>query len=313
VTGKTLVLALHPALDVEWLLDEVRPLEKNEVRSERRWPGGKGVNVARWLRWLGGDPTLFIPLGGLTGQELHAGLRREKIRTIVFPLREASRINVIVTPDRGPQLRLNQLWPRFSTAEQRGVVAAAKRQISRAPLTILSGALPRTLPRDTYARLVRHGHLHGRRLILDCDGEPFARALAEHPFLVKPNQFELGQWLGRPLRSETAVISAAFKLAEATGGWVLVSRDAAGALLVNAGVRLALTARAPKVEVRNTVGAGDAMLAAVAHQIALSAKPEAWLSHGVAAGTAATQAAPGQLPPRRMIREFLPACLPQLM
>jgi 1-phosphofructokinase family hexose kinase len=307
VTRKTLVLALHPALDVEWLLDEVRPWEKNEVHSERRWPGGKGVNVARWLRWLGGDPTLFIPLGGLTGQELLAGLRGEKLRSIVFPLREPSRINVIVTPKRGPQLRLNQLWPRFSAMEQRSVVATAKTHVARAPLTLLSGALPRTLPRDTYARLVRHARVNGRRVILDCDGEPFARALPERPFLVKPNQFELGQWHGRPLRTEAAVRRAALNLSGITSGWVLVSRGGDGALLVKAEPRVVLSARAPKVALRNTVGAGDAMLAAVAHQITIGAAPEEWLHHGVATGTAATQIAPGKLPSRQLVHQFLGA------
>src|SRR6266511_279269 len=82
---RPLVLALNPSVDVEWRVAQVRWEEKNEILSERRWPGGKGVNVARWLKHLGARPQLLIPLGGQTGRELAAGLHRARISTCVLP------------------------------------------------------------------------------------------------------------------------------------------------------------------------------------------------------------------------------------
>jgi fructose-1-phosphate kinase PfkB-like protein len=123
-----------------------------------------------------------------------------------------------------------------------------------------------------------------------------------HPFLVKPNEFELAQWRGKALHSESSVLRAAQALCDATGGWVLVSRGPKGALL--AGQDKTIVCRAPAVRVRNTIGAGDALVAAVARQIQRESPPEEWLIHGVAAGTAATQFPAGDWPSAHQIRQY---------
>ena len=115
--------------------------------------------------------------------------------------------------------------------------------------------------------------------------------IAAKPFLTKPNEFELEQWSRKPLRTESAVVRAARALADATQGWVLVSRGPKGALLAGHGISLAC--RAPVVRVRNTIGAGDALVAAVAAHI--DKAPEEWLRWGVATGTAATECTAGEL------------------
>lgn len=112
-----LVISLNPSVDAEWRVHSVHPEEKTELLDERRWPGGKGVNVARWLKWLGLMPRLFLPLGGPTGRELAIGLRSEKIAFTSYKLRQATRVNVVVTPERGPQFRFNPTWPRVNRAE----------------------------------------------------------------------------------------------------------------------------------------------------------------------------------------------------
>lgn len=93
----TLVLALNPSIDTEWHVEDLRWEEKNNVHSERRWAGGKGINVARWLKYLGGQPQLFLPLGGKTGEELAGYLREEKIPARIIRLREPTRVKVIIT------------------------------------------------------------------------------------------------------------------------------------------------------------------------------------------------------------------------
>src|SRR6187401_3639757 len=111
----SLILALNPSIDAEWRLDDVLWEEKNNVQSERRWAGGKGINVARWLKFLGGKPQLLLPLGGNTGQELAGYLHAEKIPTKVVDLREPTRVNVIVTTSTSRQMRFNPLGPTIST------------------------------------------------------------------------------------------------------------------------------------------------------------------------------------------------------
>lgn len=297
-SGAPLIVALNPAIDAEWVVDEVRASEKTEVESERRWPGGKGINVARWWRWLGGRPWLFVPVGGTTGRELLAGVRREGLRVVPFPLLEPTRVNVIVSPRRGPQLRLNPLWPRFSKVEARRLKQAFRSELHPGRWIILSGALPKSLSVDTYAQLIRMTRRERCRTVLDCDGEAFRLGVLEGPMLVKPNEFELAQWAGRKLATPAAEAAAATRISRQTGGWVLVSLAKRGGLLVNAAEKFVRWEKAVDVTVRNTVGAGDALLAAVCRAMIDGVPPEAWLRHGLRAGGLAVSVSPGCLPAR---------------
>jgi 1-phosphofructokinase family hexose kinase len=291
-----LVLALNPSIDAEWRVADVLWEEKNNVLSERRWAGGKGINVARWLKYLGGKPQLLLPLGGSSGTEIAGYLRQEKISTRVLSLREATRVNVIVTTSGGRQVRFNPLGPKFSAREWRDFLRAFQTELKRTKLLVLSGSLPRGLAPNVYSKLIRLAHRAGVRTLLDCDGAPFKAAVFARPFLVKPNEHELGLWWERPLRSEAQIVTAARALSEETQGWVLVSRGGQRSLLVNVAEEFQLFAAPKKVKPRNTVGAGDSLLAAVARQIQLGRPPTEWLRQGLIIGTQATQLPAGELP-----------------
>jgi 6-phosphofructokinase 2 len=293
-----LVLALNPSVDVEWRVAKIRREEKNEVLSERRWPGGKGVNVARWLKHLGARPRLLIPLGGPTGKEISTGLASEGIDARVHPLRAATRANVIVTGETGGQLRFNPSGPTLSPADWQEILRLTKRELTRSSLLVLSGSLPRGVRPEAYAEILCLAREAGVKTLLDCDGPPFAAAVTVQPFLVKPNHHELAEWYNRPVRSLEGLRKAAHQLSKVTRGWVLVSRGEAGAFLVNSADGFDLHLGAPEVKPLNTVGAGDALVAAVAREIERRSPPEEWLRRGVAAGTAATTQFAGHLPDR---------------
>jgi len=292
----TLILALNPSIDAEWRVADVLWEEKNNVQSERRWAGGKGINVARWLKYLGGQPQLLLPLGGPSGAELAGYLRREKISTRIVPLREATRVNVIVSTDSGRQMRFNPLGPKVSVREWRDFLRGFQAGLKRTDLLVLSGSLPRGLAITVYSKLIRLAHRSGVQTLLDCDGAPFKAAVSARPFLVKPNEHELALWWERGLRSEAEIVKAARALSEETHGWVLVSRGGDRSLLVNVAENFQHFAAPKKVNPRNTVGAGDSLLAAVARQILLGAPPAEWLRQGLAVGTRATQLRAGELP-----------------
>jgi len=300
----TLVLALNPSIDAEWRVNQVRWEEKNVVRAERRWAGGKGVNVARWLRFLRGDAELLLPLGGATGTELARCLRGEKLSATIVPLHQPSRVNVIVTTADGRQLRFNPPGPELSRVEWLAVLRKVCRLLARVSYVVISGSLPRGVGAGAYAEIIRLAHRAGMKAILDCDGDAFRAAVRARPFLVKPNEHELAQWQGRPLRSEASVIRAAMALSIQTRGWVMVSRGADGAVLVNARLGLEFSARPPRIKPVNTVGAGDAMVAGIAREVGRGAPPQEWLRRGVATGTAAAQCAAGELPPAALINRF---------
>jgi 1-phosphofructokinase family hexose kinase len=291
-----LIVALNPSIDVEWRVKDVAWEEKNQVLMERRWAGGKGVNVARWLKYLGCRSRLFLPLGGPNGAELQGELVAKKFSHITVSVSGWTRANVIVTTEAGRQMRFNPLGPKLQAAEWTQIFARCSDELALASCVILSGSLPREAPANVYARLVRSARTARSKALLDCDGPAFAAAVKAKPFLVKPNEHELSQWAGREFRSEPELISAASELSTVTGGWVLISRGAAGAVLLNKTVNAGFTVRVPQVRPLNTVGAGDAMVAAVGKQLVAGAPPEEWLRWGAATATAVTQEIAGRLP-----------------
>jgi len=266
------------------------------VTAERRWPGGKGVNVARWLKHLGAPARLLLPLGGETGRELAGRLRTEGLPARVVRVSQATRVNVIVTPESGPQFRFNPVWQQISSTDWATVLDAIRQALRNASCVVLSGSLPAGAPLDAYARIIRLAARAGVRCILDCDGPALAAAVRAKPFLVKPNEHELARWYAVEPSSDADIRRAARAMASVTRGWVLVSRAERGAWLVHEQERMALECVAPRVRVRNTVGAGDALLAGVVERILGGAAPSEWLRWGVACGSAAAGCMGGALP-----------------
>ncbi|MDB6065781.1 MAG: tagatose-6-phosphate kinase [Pedosphaera sp.] len=300
-----LVLAMNPSIDAEWRVDEVRWEEKNSIRAERRWAGGKGVNVARWLRYLQGDPRLLLPLGGATGTELARYLHAEKLKATVIPLMEPSRVNVIVTTEAGRQLRFNPAGPKLSAEEFLATVKNARELLGAASSFVISGSLPRGVGPAGYAQLIKLARRANVKSVLDCDGAALKVAVRAQPFLVKPNEHELAEWAGRPLKSEAALMGAANALSATTRGWVLVSLGRRGGLLVNVKEGFECSAHPPTIKAVNSVGAGDALVAAVTRQIDLKASPKDWLRWGIATGAVAAQCAAGELPALAVVEKLL--------
>ena len=145
-------------------------------------------------------------------------------------------------------------------------------------------------------QLIRLALRFGVRTLLDCDGPAFSAAIKARPFLVKPNEHELAQWWRKPLPSQAEFVRAAHALSGQTRAWVLVSRGSKRSLLVNWAEGFQFAATPTRVKPRNTVGAGDALLAAVARQIQQGKLPEQWLKVGLKVGSLATQRLAGRLP-----------------
>ena len=311
-SGKILVVALNPSIDVEWRVHDVRWQEKNSIQSERRWPGGKGVNVARWLRHLSTNlktpeavaPTLLLPLGGRNGEELAQGLKAEGLDFQSVQLAEETRANIIVTTAAGRQMRFNPAGPCISPREWSDFQVEFRERAAGVRLAIFSGSLPRDVPNSAYTELIRIATEAGVKSLLDCDGKALITGITAKPFLVKPNLHELEEWFGRRLRSRTAVVGAATAVSRVTCGWVFVSLGEAGGLLLNSAAGEHYEARARVRHVVNSVGAGDALLAGVARAIASGLTPEQWLQWGIACGSSAVGQPAGILPSATQIRRL---------
>ena len=298
------VIGLNPAVDVEWRVEGYNWNEKTVIQSIRSWAGGKPPNVARWLTFLGLESELLMPLGGEPGDLIRRDLRNWGVKLSRVRIAEDTRTNTMVTPDEGQQLRFNPKGPKLSKREWNDVFAKAEKGFRKHSLTILSGSLPREANPNVHAKFVRLAWKAGRKVILDCDGRSLELGAKAKPFMVKPNRFELAQWAGRSLTRRSHLVAAARELSSVTGGWVFLSLDAGGGLIVNDRESVTLSAAAPEVTAVNEVGAGDSLLAQLAGRVESSDDPEEWLRWSIATGSAFVQVPAGTLPKKSLIKKL---------
>ena len=229
------------------------------------------------------------------------------ITTDLVPLSGDTRTNtVVIESDTGRYVKVNEPGPTVQPDEQaalldriRGRLRSRKRRARRRDLWVLSGSLPPGLPDGFYGELVEMVQASGARALLDASGEPLRLGCAAAPFLVKPNAAEALGFVGVSPGSlasgfghrgliafaDAMALGLAYPFLESGIELVALSLGAGGLLLASSGQ--AVRARPPRVEARNPVGAGDALLAAVAWALERDLPLEEMARWGVAAGTAA--------------------------
>ncbi|MCR4862604.1 MAG: 1-phosphofructokinase [Ruminococcus sp.] len=230
----------------------------NRASSESMFFGGKGINVSIVLAELGVRSIALGFTAGFTGEAIENGVRAMGIETDFIRLPEGnSRINVKIK--FGEETELNGQGPDIDTASLEKLFARLD-GLSEGDTLILAGSIPKSLPPDVYERILKR--LSGReiRTVVDASGELLMNVLKYRPFLIKPNDQELGELFGVKIESKEDVVLYGSKLRELGARNVLVSMAGEGAVLLdeNGGVYRSAACRGT---VRNSVGAGDSMLA----------------------------------------------------
>ena len=255
-------LTLNPAIDKTVEISGLVLGGVNRTDSERSDAGGKGINVSKVIKTLGGESTAMGIIGGATGLEIEKYLSDMEITFDFVRVSSPTRTNLkIIDTENGVNTDIN---------EQRGLVSAqtaaeVEKKLSAAlkpgDIAVLAGSAPKGAPVDIYARLVRLCNSHEARTVLDVDGALLSEGLKSKPFLVKPNIDELSRITGRRLSSVCDAAGVAMQLVRDGIPNVVVSLGGDGALFCSEnGV---YHARGLKVPVRSTVGAGDSMVAAL--------------------------------------------------
>ena len=252
-------VTLNPAIDRTITVSGLARGAVNRAEHAGDRAGGKGVNVAAALAEQGHRVAALGFLGRDNDTIFAAHFAAFGIEDRCRRLPGATRTGIkIVDPARGETTDLN--FPGLAPAPEE--LEALLRQLDAldARWCVLAGSLPPGVPVDFYAQAIRRLRARGVRVALDTSGAALVAAIEAGPDLIKPNAHELEALVGRALPDEAAVIAAAEMLVAAKGvGLVAVSRGADGAVFVTAEELVA--ARPPAVEVRSTVGAGDAMVA----------------------------------------------------
>lgn len=251
-------VTFNPALDYVVRVEDFQPGETNRTASDEVQFGGKGINVSTVLRNLGVDNVALGFLAGFTGKGLEQGLREIGINTdFIWLERGLTRINVKIKA--GQETEINGQGPDISAAALDRLFAKLD-QLREGDVLVLAGSIPRSLPDDIYQRILRR--LDGRGILtaVDATRDLLCAVLPYRPFLIKPNDRELGEIFGRTLTTDAEIEDCARQLQTRGARNVLVSMAGAGSLLVD---ETGETHRlgVPKGTVRNSVGAGDSMVA----------------------------------------------------
>lgn len=251
-------VTFNPALDYVVRVEDFQPGETNRTYSDEVQFGGKGINVSTVLRNLGVDNVALGFLAGFTGRGLEQGLREIGINTdFIWLERGLTRINVKIKA--GQETEINGQGPDISP-EALDRLFAKLDQLKEGDVLVLAGSIPKTLPDDIYQRILQR--LDGRGILtaVDATRDLLCAVLPYRPFLIKPNDRELGEIFGKTLTTDAEIEDCARQLQARGARNVLVSMAGAGSLLVDetgAAHRLGV----PRGTVRNSVGAGDSMVA----------------------------------------------------
>ena len=277
-------VTFNPAIDYVVRLDA--PLEVGEVnraRGEDCVLGGKGVNVSGVLAELGCKSVALGFVAGETGAWLERGLAKQGIATDFIHLPEGmTRINVKIKA--GQETELNGAGPNIPESAMQQLEAKLD-ALQEGDILILAGSIPASLAQDTYERLLARLQGKGVRAVVDATRDLLVNVLKYRPFLVKPNNHELGEIVGRRLTTDAEIVAAAAVLQSKGARNVLVSMAGDGALLLD---EKGCTHRigCPKGQVINSVGAGDSMVAGFVAGYLQSGDYNAALRLGTACGSA---------------------------
>ena len=230
----------------------------NRTSEEKIFPGGKGINVSMVLKNLGLENTALGFYAGFTGNELERLIREKGIRADFIPVKEGmTRINVKMRSDE--ESEINGQGPAISEADIKTLYEKLDR-LSDGDVLVMAGSIPDVMPQTIYMDIMIYLADKDLKIVVDATKDLLVNVLQYHPFLIKPNNHELGEIFGVNLSTKESVVPYAKKLQEKGARNVLISMAGEGAVLVSED-KSVFMAEAPKGTLINGVGAGDSMVA----------------------------------------------------
>lgn len=276
-------VTFNPALDYIVNVDHLTLGMVNRTVQEDIYYGGKGINVSIVLNNLGLQSTALGFIAGFTGREISDGVAAMGVASDFIELREGiSRINVKIKSQeeseingQGPMIHDDELEMLYKKLDG----------IQDGDILVLAGSIPNTLPEDIYEKIMARLQEKDIKIVVDATKDLLLNVLKYHPFMIKPNNHELGEMFGVVLKTNDEIIHYAKELQKRGARNVLISMAGDGAILVDENGQTFISAP-PKGTVKNSVGAGDSMVAGFIAGYLKSENYEDALKMGLATGSA---------------------------
>lgn len=290
ISNGILTITLNPTVDFSTSAKRVRAGHKVRCDAPLRDPGGGGVNVARAIHILGGDPCAFAAVGGHMGRILLSLLKQEGVRVHPFEVHGETRESMAVIERKsGKQYRFVMPGPRWDASQVDNALIQICASVPKGGYVVLSGSNPPGVPDDFAARLSGEMAGSGSRLIVDTSTKALrllASTPTDPPYLLRMDKSEAEELAGKPLETVTELAEFATTLVTRGVAQVIVlALGPMGSVLVTQSE--SWHAAAAEVPVLSKVGAGDSFVGALTLALAQGDAPQFALQKGVAAASAA--------------------------
>ncbi|PZG39095.1 1-phosphofructokinase [Listeria ivanovii] len=274
-------ITLNPSIDYIVQIDQLNLGELNRMKQDYKLPGGKGINVSRVLNQLNVPNLATGFLGGFTGGFIKDWLKNEGVKTGFVTVQDDTRINIKLK--HGEETEINGLGPTISEKEINEFFAVMDK-VTANDVVILSGSVPPSLGNNFYNKIIRICKEKQAEFMIDTTGQELLNALPNMPILIKPNHHELAELFDVQLNSVEELIPYGKKCLELGAQHVIVSMAGDGALFFTG--EDVYFAEALKGELKNSVGAGDSMIAGFIGAFDKTRDPLKAFEAGVATGGA---------------------------
>jgi 1-phosphofructokinase family hexose kinase len=251
-------VTLNPALDRFIVVEQLLTEDITRILSETAYAAGKGINVSRVIRELGGHSVALGLVGGYEGLQLEGLLINAGVISDFTRISGETRTNIILREQtKGQQYVIGAAGPEVNATEI-GLFYHNFNQIQNMEYLILSGSIPRGVTPNLYGQLILAGKKKNAFIVIDTDGKSLRESIEYQPTCIKPNTYELSRLAERELQTESEIMGFCEKIHQKGIPYILVSRGRKGLLLSS--VKQKIKAIAPPVEVDSTVGAGDSVV-----------------------------------------------------
>ncbi len=257
-------VTMNPAIDKTVDIESLERGGLNRISHVELDAGGKGINVSKTISALGGKSIATGFIAGNSGKVIQGVMNDWGIENDFIEVSGETRTNTKVFEKSGELTELNEPGPVAAEEDVKALLEKLEGYANEETLFVLAGSIPRGVEKDIYRQIIELVHKKGAKVLLDADGELFTKALEAGPDIIKPNRVELEQYAGMDyVASEQELLQVADKLMEKGIETVAVSMGKSGSIFLKKNYKV----RCPglKVKAHSTVGAGDAMVAALSY------------------------------------------------
>lgn len=278
-------VTLNASIDKAYYLkNELKDGEVMRVAECINTAGGKGLNVARVAKLLGEDVSATGFVGGHTGAYLEELLEQDGLNNQFVRIKAETRCCINILDTKVGSTEFLEPGAAVESEDIPNFLMKFQEIVKTSDIITISGSIPKGVETDIYAKMIQIARKDGKQVILDTSGATLAEGIKVKPTMIKPNNEELEALLGTPIKTREQLIDAAKKLQQSGIPLVVVSMGAEGALLVcDEGV---FQGKAPDLQVVNTVGCGDSMVAAFAVALKRKMSKQECLKYAIAVSSA---------------------------